>query len=105
MEQPARHSSVEHVRNPDGKENMQVFGDPMDAQRILLGKLAAAEQEGKTLRDEDGNVLTKERIEKVIVERSVVHENPSVLIEWRPSGYDTVPFFCKLALGTCFYSI
>lgn len=95
--------SVERVRNADGTEHIQVFGDPMDAQRILLGKLAAAEQEGKTLRDEHGNVLTKEGIEALIAQKSVVHENPSVLIEWRPSAYDTVPFFCKVALGTCFY--
>lgn len=96
-------ASVERTRNPDGTERVQVSGDPEDARRILLAQLAAAEQAGKTLRDEEGSVLNMERIEALIQERSVVHQNPSVLIEWNPSTYDTVPFFSKLALGACFY--
>jgi hypothetical protein len=95
--------SVKRVKTTDGFERFEVFGDPEDVKRILLGKLASVEEQGKSIRDDFGNVLTRESIEAMISERSVTHPNPSVLLTWQPSAYDAVRFFCKTALAACFY--
>jgi hypothetical protein len=93
---------VEPTRK-DAQEMLNVSGDPMDARRILLGKLSSVEKAGKTLSDEFGNLVTKERIEALIAEKTTVHENPSVLITLHIDPYDAVRFFCKLALATGFH--
>lgn len=94
--------SVDVVKT-DTQERLRISGDPMDAKNILLGKLASVGAVGKKLRDELGNVVTKESIEIMIAERSVIHENPSVLMTLHIDPYDAVRFFCKLALATGFY--
>jgi hypothetical protein len=94
--------SVEVVKTHD-QERLKVSGDPMDVKRILLGKLASAEKEGKTLRDEHGSPLTRESIEAMIDEKSIMHENPSVLMTLQIDSYDAVRFFCKMALAAGFH--
>jgi HNH endonuclease len=94
--------SVE-VAKTDDQEQLKVSGDPMDVKRILLGKLASAEKEGKTVRDEHGNLLTRESIEAMIVEKSITHESFSVLMTLQIDSYDAVRFFCKMALAAGFH--
>jgi hypothetical protein len=96
------HPTVE-VSKTDDQEQLKVSGDPTDVRRILLGKLASAEKQGKAVRDERGNLLTRESIEAMIAEKSIIHENPSVLMTLKIDSYDAVRFFCKMALAAGFH--
>ena len=86
-----------------GRELITISADPQQAREILLGKLAAATKQGKTMTHQDGTPVTPESIERYIAEHSVAVAQPSILIKLELSGTDAVRFFCKVALATGFY--
>ncbi len=88
----------------DGKKHVTLSGDPGDAEKILLGMLESAERLGQKITDEQGAIITRERIQEMILDRVTVHEKPSVLMELRIDPVSSVRFFCKVALAVGFYS-
>jgi hypothetical protein len=71
--------------------------------RILLGKLDAVEKSGGHLTDLlTGERLTREKINLMSEERSVVVPGPSIEMHASIRGGDAVRFFCKIALSAGF---
>lgn len=80
----------------------EISGDPEDVKRILLGKLAAAAKDHKTVTYKDGTPVTPESIDRLVQEQSVTIGNPSVLIELDLDAAVMDRFFCKVALAAAY---
>jgi hypothetical protein len=94
--------SVEITPEAD-RDLWKVSGDPQQVKLILLGKLKAVTEKGKTMTHPDGTPVTPESIDRLVAEESVVVPNPSILLKLDLSGFDAVRFFCKVALAAGFY--
>jgi HNH endonuclease len=85
--------------NADGSEHWRVSGDPAKVREIIEGKLRKQMRLGKVMTLEDGSTLRLEDLGKLLAEKEVITQNPSVLKTILFDYLMPIRFFTKLALA------